>query len=195
MRTAEINRKTAETDVKLVLCLDGEGKNEISTGCGFLDHMLTLFAVHSCFDLKVSCEGDCEVDYHHTAEDIGIALGLAFSEAVFDKKGIARYGSIILPMDEALIIAAVDISGRGMLCFDADIKADKVGDFDTELVKEFWLAFSREAKVTLHIKQLAGENTHHIIEGMFKAVSRALSDAVMIDEKRSGRIPSSKGVL
>ncbi|MGN1048220.1 MAG: imidazoleglycerol-phosphate dehydratase, partial [Eubacteriales bacterium] len=149
----------------------------------------------SCFDLKVSCKGDCEVDYHHTAEDIGIALGQAFSEAVFDKKGIARYGSIILPMDEALIIAAVDISGRGMLCFDADIKADKVGDFDTELVKEFWIAFSREAKVTLHIKQLAGENAHHIIEGMFKAVSRALADAVMFDEKRSGRIPSSKGVL
>ena len=195
MRTSTINRKTAETDISLTLNLDGSGTSAIDSGCGFLDHMLTLFARHGRFDLYCTCKGDTYVDFHHTVEDVGIALGDAFSKALGDMRGIVRYGSFMLPMDEALILSAVDISGRGMLCFDADIKADKVGDFDTELVKEFWLAFSREAKVTLHIKQLAGENTHHIIEGMFKAVSRAVSDAVMIDEKRSGRIPSSKGVL
>ena len=167
MRTATIKRKTAETDISLKLNIDGSGKSIISSGCGFLDHMLTLFARHGRFDLELKCEGDTFVDFHHTAEDIGICLGEAFSKALADKKGITRYGSMMLAMDEALILSAVDISGRGMLCFDLSIPTQKVGEFDTELVKEFFLAFTRKADITLHLKQLAGENSHHIIEGAF----------------------------
>ncbi len=195
MRNSEIIRKTAETDIKLSLCLDGKGISEIDTGCGFLDHMLTLFASHSRFDLSVKCDGDMNVDAHHTTEDIGICLGKAFFEALGDKKGIKRYGSMILPMDEALILSAVDLSGRAYLGFTLDIPNPTVGDFDTELVEEFWLAFVREAKCSLHIKKFDGKNTHHIIEGAFKATGRALREAVSIDEKFSGEIPSTKGVL
>ena len=195
MRTSSIKRKTAETDIELKLNLDGRGKSIISTGCGFLDHMLTLFARHGRFDLEVKCEGDTFVDYHHTAEDIGICLGEAFGEALADKKGIIRYSDIILPMDEALILCAVDISGRDMLCFDMNIPSEKVGDFDTELVKEFFIAFTRKADVTLHIRQLAGENSHHIIEGAFKAAGRVLGSAASIDEKYKDEVPSTKGVL
>lgn len=195
LRTAEIIRNTAETKIKLALSLDGSGKSEINSGCGFLDHMLTLFARHGNFDLKVSCEGDTYVDYHHTVEDIGIALGRAFSEAIGDKRGIYRYGNMLLPMDEALILSAVDISGRGMLVYDLDIPTVKVGDFDTELSEEFWLGFVREAAVTLHIKQLSGKNSHHIIEGAFKSVGRALRAAVKIDPDNANEIPSTKGVL
>lgn len=195
MRTAEINRKTNETDIKLSLNLDGTGKSEINTGCGFLDHMLTLFARHGGFDLAVSCKGDTYVDYHHTVEDIGIALGDAFKAALGDMRGITRYGSFILPMDEALIMTAVDISGRAHLSYDLTIPAQKVGDFDTELVEEFYLGFVRHAAVTLHIKQLSGTNSHHIIEGAFKSVARSLAAAVKIDENRKDEIPSTKGVL
>lgn len=195
MRIGTVNRKTAETDIKLTLNLDGKGIADISSGCGFFDHMLTLFCVHSGYDLSVKCVGDTYVDYHHTVEDIGICLGTAFLEAIGDKKGIVRYGNIILPMDEALILSAVDISGRGMLCFDASLPAQKVGDFDTELAEEFFTAFSREARLTLHIKQLSGCNTHHIIEGMFKSVARSLSSATAVDANKADIIPSSKGVL
>lgn len=195
MRCSEIKRKTNETDITLMLSLDGEGVAEVDTGSGFLDHMLTLFAKHAHFDLKVKCVGDTRVDYHHTAEDIGICLGMAFLEAVGDKRGIARYGSIILPMDEALVLSAVDISGRGMLCYNADLPTLRVGDFDTELCEEFFIAFSREARVTLHIKMLDGKNTHHIIEGMFKATARALSAAVSVDGRHRDELPSTKGVL
>ncbi|MBP3375899.1 MAG: imidazoleglycerol-phosphate dehydratase HisB [Clostridia bacterium] len=195
MRKSEIVRKTAETDISLSIDLDGSGKSNIDTGCGFLDHMLTLFASHGCFDLDVSCKGDMEVDAHHTAEDIGICLGKAFLEALGDKKGIVRYGFMILPMDEALLLASVDLSGRGYLGYGLDIPAEKVGDFDTELVEEFWLAFIREAKCALHIKQLDGKNSHHIIEGAFKAIARSLRAAVSIDEKKRDEIPSTKGVL
>lgn len=195
MRKSEIVRKTAETDISLSINLDGSGKSNIDTGCGFLDHMLTLFASHGCFDLDVSCKGDMEVDAHHTAEDIGICLGKAFLEALGDKKGIVRYGFMILPMDEALLLASVDLSGRGYLGYGLDIPAEKVGDFDTELVEEFWLAFIREAKCALHIKQLDGKNSHHIIEGAFKAIARSLRTAVSIDEKKRDEIPSTKGVL
>lgn len=195
MRYAEIARRTAETDIKLSLALDGKGKCNIDTGVGFLDHMLTLFAVHGCFDLTVSCKGDVNVDDHHTVEDIGIVLGQAFASALGDKAGIARYGDKILPMDEALVLSAVDISGRGMLCFNLDIPSQKVGTFDTELVKEFFIAFTRQANITLHIRSLAGENSHHIIECAFKSVARSLAAAVSIDKTREGRIPSSKGVL
>ena len=195
MRTANIERKTAETDIKLSLNLDGTGKSKIDTSCGFLDHMLTLFAKHGHFDLDVICKGDTQVDYHHTAEDIGIVLGQAFSKALADKKGIVRYGNMILPMDEALILSAVDISGRGILCCDLSIRAKKVGDFDTELVEEFFEAFVRNAKCALHIKQLAGRNSHHIIEGVFKSVARSLKDAVSIDREFADVIPSTKGVL
>ncbi len=163
MRSSKIVRKTAETDISLSLCLDGSGKSVIDTGCGFLDHMLTLFAKHARFDLDVQCKGDIEVDYHHTAEDIGIALGCAFSEAIGDKRGIVRYGSIILPMDEALILSAVDISGRSYLGYALEIPTEKVGDFDTELVEEFFIAFTRNANLTLHIRSIAGKNSHHII--------------------------------
>ena len=195
MRTAEINRKTNETDIKLSLNLDGTGKSEIATGCGFLDHMLTLFARHGGFDLTVSCKGDTYVDYHHTVEDIGIALGDAFKSALGDMRGITRYGSFILPMDEALIMTAVDISGRAHLSYGLTIPAQKVGDFDTELAEEFYLGFVRHAAVTLHIKELSGTNSHHIIEGAFKSVARSLAAAVKIDENRRDEIPSTKGVL
>ena len=195
MRTASIDRKTNETDIKMTLNLDGEGKANINTGCGFLDHMLTLFAKHGRFDLDVTCNGDTEVDYHHTAEDIGIVLGQCFNKALGDKKGIVRYGNMILPMDEALILSAVDISGRSYLKCTFFGLTEKVGDFDTELVEEFFLAFVRNAELTLHIKQFDGENTHHIIEGAFKSVARSLKDAVSIDQKFSNEIPSTKGVL
>ncbi len=195
MRNAAIERKTAETDIKLSLELDGKGSSEISTGCGFLDHMLTLFAKHGRFDLKVICRGDTEVDYHHTVEDIGIALGCAFAEAIGDKKGICRYGSFTLPMDESLILSAVDISGRSYLGFDLPMPTEKVGDFDTELVEEFWLGFVRNAGVTLHIRLLAGSNTHHIIEGAFKSAARSFKAAVKIDPDFADEIPSTKGVL
>ncbi len=195
MRTASITRKTNETDIKLSLCLDGSGKSDIKSGCGFLDHMLTLFARHGRFDLTVSCNGDTEVDFHHTAEDIGIVLGQCFFEALGDKKGIVRYGSCILPMDEALIMTAVDISGRSFLSCKFDGLKEKVGDFDTELVEEFFAAFVRTAALTLHIKQLDGVNTHHILEGAFKSAARSLSSAVAIDDRFADEIPSTKGVL
>lgn len=195
MRSSEIKRTTAETDIILDLELDGEGKIEIDTGCGFLNHMLTLFARHGDFNLTVKCKGDTEVDYHHTAEDIGICLGEAFRKALGDKKGITRYAHTILPMDEALILSAVDISGRSFLQYTAEIPTEKVGDFDTELVREFFEAFVRNADLTLHINQLDGYNSHHIIEGMFKSVARSMKAAVAIDEKNKDRIPSTKGVL
>ena len=195
MRIADIKRKTAETDIALSLNLDGSGKGIIDTGCGFLDHMLTLFSKHAHYDLSVKCVGDTNVDYHHTVEDIGICLGKAFFEALSDKKGICRYGDKTIPMDEALILCAVDISGRDYLGYALDIPAYKVGDFDTELVQEFFMAFVREAKITLHIRQICGVNSHHIIEGAFKAVARALSYATSIDEKFKEEIPSTKGVI
>ena len=195
MRVSEINRKTNETDISLVLDLDGRGESSIDSGCGFLDHMLTLFARHGRLNMDLRCVGDVQVDYHHTAEDIGIALGQAFKEALADKTGITRYGFMILPMDEALIMTAADISGRGFLGCDLDIKAQKVGDFDTELVKEFWLAFTRESGICLHIRQLAGENAHHIIEAIYKSTARSLKSAVKIDGEYADEIPSTKGVL
>ena len=195
MRTAKIERKTAETDITLELELDGSGKSKIATGCGFLDHMLTLFARHGRFDLTVRCTGDTYVDDHHTVEDIGIAMGAAFNEALGEKRGITRYASTILPMDEALILTAVDISGRAFLCYDAKIPMPKVGTFDTELAEEFMAAFTRQANVTLHIKQLAGVNSHHIIEGMFKSLARTMRAAVKIEEEFKDEIPSTKGVL
>ncbi|MDO4831984.1 MAG: imidazoleglycerol-phosphate dehydratase HisB [Clostridia bacterium] len=195
MRTVEIKRTTAETDISLKINLDGKGENKIDTGVGFLDHMLTLFARHGRFDLKLSCKGDLDVDAHHTTEDIGIALGKAFSDALSDKRGIKRYGSTILPMDEALILTAADISGRSYLNYDLHIPTEKVGDFDTELIEEFWLGFVRNADITLHIKQLEGKNSHHIIEGTFKSVARTLKEAVRIDEEFKDEIPSTKGVL
>ena len=195
MRTAQINRNTAETQISIALNLDGTGKSEIATGCGFLDHMLTLFSRHGRFDLKVSCDGDTQVDYHHTVEDIGISLGTAFSQALGDKRGICRYGDTLLPMDEALILSAVDLSGRSYLGFDLPIPAQKVGDFDTELVEEFWLGFVRKAECTLHIKELSGSNSHHIIEGAFKSVARSLKKGVLIDPVYADEIPSTKGVL
>lgn len=193
MRIANIERKTAETDITLTLNLDGEGKSTINSGCGFLDHMLTLFAAHGKFDLVLTCRGDVQVDDHHTVEDIGICLGDAFAEALGDKKGMTRYGSMILPMDEALILSAIDLSGRSYLGYEVDIPAAKVGAFDTELCEEFWLAFVRRAACTLHIRQLAGKNSHHIIEGIFKSVARSLRAAVALDG--SNTVPSTKGVL
>ena len=195
MRTAEIKRDTFETKISLKLNLDGEGKSEISSGNGFLDHILTLFAKHAGFDLAVKCDGDLNVDCHHTAEDIGIALGSALCTALGDKRGITRYGDIILPMDEALVLAAIDISGRGMLSCELELPSGRVGEFDTELCEEFWVAFAREAKITLHIRQLAGRNSHHIIEAVFKACGRILRAACAIDASRAGEIPSTKGVL
>lgn len=195
MRTAEINRKTAETDISLTLNLDGSGKSSVNSGCGFLDHMLTLFSRHGRFDLTLNCKGDTDVDDHHTVEDIGIVLGQAFKMALGDKKGIARYGDIILPMDEALILAAVDLSGRGYLGFDLQIPTQKVGSFDTELVEEFWLGFIRNAECALHLRKMAGTNSHHIIEGAFKAAGRCLKQAVAIDGAFADEIPSTKGVL
>ena len=195
MRTAEINRKTNETDIRLTLDLDGTGKSEIHSGVGFLDHMLTLFARHGRFDLTLTCDGDTYVDDHHSVEDIGIALGQAFEQALGDKRGIVRYGSFILPMDETLILSAVDISGRSHLNFDLHIPTQKVGTFDTELAEEFFLGFVRNANLTLHIKQLEGKNSHHIIEGTFKAFGRTMKQAVAIDEAFRDEIPSTKGVL
>lgn len=195
MRKAVIKRKTAETDISLTLNLDGKGEAKIDTGCGFLDHMLTLFAKHGKFDLSVKCKGDIEVDYHHTTEDVGIALGQAMKDALGDKKGIVRYGDTILPMDEALILSAVDLSGRSFFVREFDIKASKVGDFDTELVEEFFQAFVLNSGATLHVKQLSGSNAHHIIEGTFKSVARTLREAVSIDKDFANDLPSTKGVL
>lgn len=195
MRETTINRRTAETDIALALNLDGKGNADIHTGCGFLDHMLTLFARHGRFDLKVSCVGDMQVDAHHTTEDIGIVLGQAFSRCLGERRGINRYGYFLLPMDEALLAAAIDISGRPCLGFDASIPAAKVGDFDTELVKEFLLALTRTLGAAIHIHQLAGENTHHIIEGMFKALGRAMKQAVAVEVGFEDEIPSTKGTI
>ena len=195
MRNATIIRKTNETDITLSLALDGSGNSAVDSGCGFLDHMLTLFARHARFDLIVNCKGDTQVDDHHTVEDIGICLGQAFAEALGDKKGIVRYGDTVLPMDESLILSAVDLSGRVYLGYAVDVPAAKVGTFDTELAEEFWLAFTRAAACTLHIRQLAGSNSHHILEGSFKSVARSLRAAVAIDPAFADEIPSTKGVL
>lgn len=195
MRTAAINRKTNETDIRLTLNLDGSGKSEINSGVGFLDHMLTLFARHGRFDLTLVCDGDTYVDDHHSVEDIGIALGQAFAEALGDKRGVIRYGSFVLPMDETLILTAVDLSGRAYLNYDLHIPTQKVGTFDTELTEEFFLGFVRNANLTLHVKQLEGKNSHHIIEGAFKSFGRSMKQAVAIDPAFSDEIPSTKGVL
>ena len=195
MRNAEISRKTKETDIQLSLNLDGKGDSTINSGCGFLDHMLTLFAKHARFDLNVKCVGDVEVDYHHTTEDIAICLGDAFKSAIGDKKGICRYGDIVLPMDEALILSAVDISGRGNCYYNMVMPTEKVGDFDTELCKEFWDAFARQAGISLHIVMIDGCNSHHIIEGSFKSVARSLRKAVKIDPELADEIPSTKGII
>lgn len=195
MRTAKIIRTTKETDIRLSLNLDGTGKSTINSGVGFLDHMLTLFAKHGRFDLELTCDGDTYVDDHHSVEDIGIALGQAFEKALGDKRGIVRYGSFILPMDETLILSAVDISGRSYLNYDLHIPTQKVGTFDTELTEEFFLGFVRNANLTLHIKQLEGKNSHHIIEGAFKSFGRTMKQAVAIDENFRDEIPSTKGVL
>lgn len=195
MRIAAIDRKTAETDISLKLNVDGRGESDISTGCGFLDHMLTLFAKHGRFDLTVKCVGDTHVDDHHTVEDVGIVLGQAFAKALGDKKGICRYGDTTLAMDESLILTAIDISGRACLAYDLRIPTQKVGTFDTELVEEFFLGFVRQSLITLHIRQLAGSNSHHIIEGSFKSVARSLRKAVSIEAAYADEIPSTKGVL
>ena len=195
MRTAEIIRKTAETDIKPTINLDGKGESVCDTSCPFLDHMLTLFARHGRFDLNVKCVGDIEVDYHHTAEDIGIALGQAFKEALGDKKGINRYGDTTLPMDESLILTAVDISGRGGCYYEVEMPTEKVGDFDTELNREFWDAFAYNSGITTHMVKFAGLNSHHIIEGCFKSIARTLRTAVAIDKDFANEIPSTKGVI
>lgn len=195
MRIAQIKRTTGETDISLTLNFDGTGTSQCQTGCGFLDHMLTLFAKHGRFDLTVTCKGDTHVDYHHTVEDIGICLGKAFAQCLGDKKGIIRYGDTTLAMDESLILSAVDISGRGGCYYALDIPTQKVGDFDTELCLEFWIAFARDAGITLHIRQLAGCNSHHIIEGAFKSVARSLRKAVTIDKAFANEVPSTKGIL
>lgn len=195
MRSAEIKRATAETNIELRLNLDGTGAGKIATGVGFMDHMLTLFAKHARMDLTVVCKGDTYVDDHHSVEDIGICLGAAIAKAVSDKRGIRRYGSILLPMDEALVLCALDLSGRSCLRYQAQIPTEKIGTFDTELVEEFLLALTRSAGLTLHIRQLDGTNSHHIVEAMFKALGRALREAVSIDESLGGEIPSTKGVL
>lgn len=195
MRTAEINRRTAETDISLSLNLDGSGLAEINSGIGFLDHMLTLFARHGRFDLKLACTGDTYVDDHHSTEDIGICLGLAFREALGDKRGICRYGDIMLPMDEALVLAAADISGRGRLEWAAELPSQRVGSFDTELAEEFFIAFANNAGITLHLRMLAGKNTHHILEACFKATGRVMRQAVRLDPDCADEVPSTKGVL
>ena len=195
MRSAEIKRVTKETDITLRLELDGEGRSDCRTGCGFLDHMLTLFAKHGRFDLSVVCKGDTEVDDHHTVEDIGIALGQALAEALGDRRGVCRYGDITVPMDEALVLCALDLSGRSCLRYQAQIPSQKIGTFDTELVEEFFLAVTRAAGMTLHIRQMDGTNSHHIVEAMFKAFGRALREAVSYDEACRDEIPSTKGVL
>ena len=194
MRNITLDRKTAETDIRLTLNIDGKGESSVDTGCGFLNHMLTLFAKHGGFDIDITCKGDVNVDYHHTVEDTGIVLGAAFAKALGDKRGIRRYGNFILPMDEALILTAVDFSGRAYLGFSLDIPTEKVGDFDTELVEEFWYGFVRSAQCTLHIKQLAGGNSHHIIEGAFKSAARSIRMAAEV-EPGNNNIPSTKGVL
>ena len=191
---ATVKRKTAETDIALTLAR-GTGVVTVDTGCGFLDHMLTLFARHGGFDLTLSCKGDTHVDDHHTVEDVGICLGRAVAELAGDKAGLTRYGSMILPMDEALMLSAIDLSGRGFLVYDVHIEAFKIGTFDTELAEEFWLAFVREAKLTLHIKQLAGKNAHHIVEGSFKSVAHSLKTALSVDKALAGRVLSTKEVL
>lgn len=193
MRVKSIERKTNETDIKLTLNLDGSGKSDIKSGIGFLDHMLTLFAAHGKFDLSLECKGDTQVDFHHSAEDIGISLGKAFEEALGEKRGITRYGSMILPMDESLILASVDISGRSYLGYEAQIPTEKIGNFDTELIEEFFLGFVRQCPMSLHIRKISGSNSHHIAEGIFKCVARALKTAVSVDG--SDTIPSTKGVL
>lgn len=195
MRTSDINRVTSETQISLSLNIDGTGVSSINTGCGFLDHMLTLFSRHAHYDLTLNCKGDTNVDYHHTVEDVAISLGTAIKEALADKRGINRYGNIILPMDESLVLCAIDISGRAHLEYALEIPSYKVGDFDTELCEEFMAAFAREAAITLHLRQLAGRNSHHIIEAAFKALARALSDATAISSRFSDEIPSTKGVL
>lgn len=195
MRKSEIDRRTAETDIRISLELDGKGYSNIDTGVGFLDHMLTLFARHGNFDLDVTCKGDVNVDFHHTVEDVGICLGMALCEALGDKAGICRYGSMLLPMDESLNLCAIDISGRGYLSCKLDIPAQKIGEFDCELVEEFFLALTRSCPISLHLKKLDGHNSHHIVEGAFKAFGRALSQAVAIDPRQEGRVPSTKGVL
>ena len=195
MRTSAIERNTLETQIALTLNLDGTGSADVKTGCGFLDHMLTLFARHGDFDLTVKCQGDTEVDYHHTVEDIGIALGQAFEECLGDKRGITRYGQFLLPMDETLVLCAVDLSDRAYLGWAVDLPAQKVGDFDTELGKEFWLGFLRHCPASLHFRELSGENTHHILEAVFKGAGRALKQAVALDEKHRDEIPSTKGLL
>ena len=195
MRTAEIIRKTAETEISLKLNLDGRGESDIATSVGFLDHMLTLFAKHGRFDLTLECQGDTWVDDHHSVEDVGIALGMAFAKALGDKRGITRYGSCILPMDESLILTAVDLSGRACLGYDLRIPTQRVGTFDTELTEEFFLAFVRNAACALHLRKLAGTNSHHIIEGAFKSAARSLRAAVKIEEAYRDEIPSTKGVL
>lgn len=195
MRQADFSRTTNETDIKIFLELDGSGRSDIKTGCGFLDHMLTLFAAHGRFDLKINCAGDSWVDYHHTVEDVGICLGQAFNKALGDKKGITRYGNFILPMDEALILTAIDFSGRAFLNWDVEIFAQKVGDFDTELAQEFWLGFVRNSFSTLHFKKFAGTNAHHIIECAFKSAARSIAQAVKINPEFKNEIPSTKGLI
>lgn len=195
MRQAEITRKTAETDISLRLALDGSGTGEIRSGIGFLDHMLTLFARHGGFDLALTCKGDTQVDDHHSTEDIGICLGTAFARALGDRRGVERFGSAILPMDEALILSAVDLSGRGKLVCDLAIPTEKVGSFDTQLVEEFWEAFARCGGLTLHLRQLAGSNSHHIIEGVFKSAARSMKQACAVDPAGGDRVPSTKGML
>lgn len=195
MRTARIQRSTLETQISLTLNLDGAGKADIASGCGFLDHMLTLFARHGDFDLTLTCHGDTQVDYHHSVEDIGICLGQAFTQALGDKRGIRRYGQFLLPMDETLVLSAADLSGRDYLGWAVELPSAKVGDFDTELAKEFWLAFVRACPASVHIRELAGENTHHILEAVFKGMGRTLHMAVSLDEKHLGEIPSTKGLL
>ncbi len=195
MRSSEIKRDTFETKIELKLNLDGTGKSKIDTKCGFLDHMLTLFTSHSRFDLECICDGDTYVDFHHTVEDIAIVLGQSIQKSLGDKKGIRRYGTFFVPMDEALIQVSLDISGRGLLVENIQLSAQKVGDFDTELCKEFMMAFAREAKITLHINQIRGENAHHIIEGIFKALARSMREAVSIDAQFANEIPSTKGVI
>ena len=195
MRTAEIKRTTAETDIAVKLNIDGGGNAAVSTGVGFLDHMLTLFAKHGRFDLDVKCKGELNVDFHHTVEDVAICIGKAFGQALGDKAGITRYGSVILPMDEALVLCALDISGRTFLALDLGIRAKRIGDFDVELIEEFFHGFTRACPVTLHIKKLDGRNSHHIAEAAFKAFGRTLCAACALDERLGGRVPSTKGVL
>lgn len=195
MRTAQIERNTNETQIRLTLNVDGRGQYQVDTGCGFLDHMLELFARHGSFDLAVTCQGDTQVDDHHTVEDIGIALGKAFAQALGDLRGVYRYGNFLLPMDEALVLCAVDLSGRGYLGWQMELPTEKVGNFDTELAEEFWIAFSRNCGATLHFQQMAGRNSHHILEAAFKGMGRALRQAVAIEPGRENEIPSTKGIL